>query len=119
MSNSPKIVDGFRFITTLNTQVRILSIVSQITKIIGSKQLPKQFLQSALVKWSALEEQKSSEYKNHRGKITENVKPTAAFEHYLEFASSLGLISMPSEKQSNALRMFFSFLLFFNKQIPL
>lgn len=94
MPNTQKIVDGFRFIASLNTQVRILSIVSQIAKIIGSKQLPKQFLKSSLIKWSVSEEQKSPEYKNHRGKITENGKPTAAFEHYIEFASSLGLVSI-------------------------
>jgi hypothetical protein len=93
MNSYPKIVDGFRFTTSLNTTVRTLSIVSQIIKIIGQKQLPKQFLKSALVEWSTTEEKKSSDYKNHRGKITENGKTTSAFQHYLDFSFFLGLIT--------------------------
>lgn len=87
-------VDGFRFVTQLNTQVRTLVTLSQMVKIIGSKQLPIPILQNTLQSWSAKEEEKSSTYKNHRGKITKNNgKPTTAFKPYLQFITSLGLIT--------------------------
>lgn len=90
-------VDGFRFITRLNTQVRTLVTLSQIVKILGAKQLPKQFLKSALEKWSAEEESKSIEYKKHKGKITKEGKPTTAFNRYLEFITALGLVTTHSD----------------------
>jgi hypothetical protein len=93
MNDNTKIVDGFRFVASLNTMVRNLSIVSKIIEIIGTKQLPKQFLKSALVEWSSHAENKSSKYKNHRGKITDHGKPTTAFPHYLDFTACLGLIT--------------------------
>ncbi|MEZ4528306.1 MAG: hypothetical protein R2941_20525 [Desulfobacterales bacterium] len=87
-------VDNFRFISKINTQVRTLVTLTQIAKILGTKQLPKQFLKKMLEKWSAEQEHRSAEYKNHRGKVTkEGGKPTLAFSHYLTFASSLGLIT--------------------------
>ncbi len=93
MNNNVKIVDGFRFITSLNTTVRNLSIVSQIIRIIGANHLPKQFLRSALEEWSRNEEKTSSDYREHRGKITKGEKPTTAFQHYLDFAVFLKLIT--------------------------
>jgi hypothetical protein len=89
-----KYIDGLRFISRLNTQVRTLVTVSQIVKILGTKSLPKQFLREALQKWSAQEENVSIEYKNHRGKVTKgNGKPTTAFNHYLDFSVSLKVIT--------------------------
>lgn len=93
MITLPKIVDEFRFVSSLNTIVRNLNIVSQIVKIIGKRHLPKELLKSALIDWSYHEEQKSSVYKNHRGKITNEGKPTSAFQHYLNFAIHIGLIT--------------------------
>ena len=92
MQNDTKFVDGFRFVSNLNTTVRYLNIISQIIRFIGQKQLPKQILKSTLIEWSRQQEQESIAYKKHHGKITENGKPTSAFEHYLDFSSSLGLI---------------------------
>jgi len=93
MTNYSKIADGFRFVTSSHTAVRALSIVSQIIKIIEQNQIPKQFLRPALVEWSSLEEQKSTECENHRSKIAENGKATSSFQHYLDFSVFLGLIT--------------------------
>lgn len=87
-------VDGLRFISRLNTQVRTLVTVSQIVKILGTKSFPRQFLRESLQKWSAKEENISIEYKNHRGKVTKNGKPTSAFNHYLDFSVSLEVITI-------------------------
>ncbi len=93
MNNNLKIVDGFRFVASLNTTVRNLNIVSQIIRIIGANHLPKQFLKSSIVEWSCTEEKTSSDYREHRGKITDDGKPTTAFQHYLDFAVFLKLIT--------------------------
>ena len=85
-------VDGFRFIENLNTTTRQLIICSQIVKAIGNKQLPKEFLEKKLLNWS-LNIEKNEEYKNQKGKITENNKKTSALPHYFELSKSIGLIS--------------------------
>ncbi len=90
-------VDDFRFITQLNTQVRTLATLSQIVRILGTKQLPKQFLKQALEQWSYEEEKISDEYRKHRGKVTENEKPTSAFSRYLKFMAALGLVTIHSD----------------------
>lgn len=97
-----KHVDGFRFISRLNTQVRTLATISQIVKILGTKSLPKQFLREALQKWSLREEKISIEYNSHRGKITNDGKPTTAFNHYLDFSVSQEVIIVQNHIISNS-----------------
>ena len=97
-----KHTDGLRFISHLNTQVRTLVTISQIVKILGMKSLPKQFLKEALQDWSIQEESISIEYKNHRGKVTKDGKPTTAFNHYLEFSASQKVITIQNHIITNS-----------------
>ncbi len=85
--------DGFRFITRMNTQVRNLAIISQMVKILGSRQILKQLLKRELEELRDHIEIESREYRNHYGNMTRNRTSITAFNHYLEFANTLELIT--------------------------
>lgn len=84
------VLDGFRFVDNVHTQVRSLVICSQFIKTIGEKQLPKNLLKQLLIKWSIELENTSEVYRGQNGRLTENRKPTTAFERYLKFIVELG-----------------------------
>lgn len=85
-------VDGFRFITNLQTTARQLIICSQIIKQLNNRQLPKRILEELLIHWSYEEEKINRSYGESKGKITKQGTPTAALRHYFSLAESLGLI---------------------------
>jgi hypothetical protein len=87
------IVDELRLIEHTNTQVRLLSIVSQILKTIGSLSYSLSVLEEVMIKWSVEQEFSSLFYKNHNGKLTNEGKPTTAFIYYIELMINLGLVT--------------------------
>lgn len=90
-------VDEFRFINNLNTQVRSLAICSQIVKKIGERHISMNILRQNLIEWSRNLEDTSQEYREHNGKLTQDKKPTSAFEKYLEFSHNFGLCTALNE----------------------
>lgn len=85
--------DGFRFLGNLHTTSRQLFIVSQFILKVSNKQLPKAVLQDVMIKWSFELERTDANYRNSKGKLTEENRPTSAFNHYLQLCQSLGLIN--------------------------
>lgn len=93
MMNESIISDDFRFINSLNTTARRLSVCTQIVKIISRQQLPKEIVKNSLISWSNNKEITDSIYNNSKGKITEKGKPTSSFDHYLNLCTELKLVS--------------------------
>lgn len=85
-------VDGFRFINNLNTTSRQLAVCSEIVKQLGVKQLPKELLSKLLCDWSTKLET-DEDYKNSKGKVTQDGKETSALKYYIDLADFLGLIT--------------------------
>jgi len=84
---------GLNFIESLHTTVRSLEICSNILRTIGKEQLPQEILKRQIIKWSSDLEFGSDEYRNQKGRLTINQKPTTAFSHYLDFLNSVDLIT--------------------------
>ena len=91
INGDPIHVDGFRFINSLHTTVRQLSICSEIIRKLSEKHLPKEILAKLLLNWSAERENIDPEYRNNKGKLTEKGLKTTAFSNYLELTDSLKL----------------------------
>src|SRR3989304_5684892 len=81
-----------REITELNTQVRILSVISHLLRTLGRQSLPEEIIKRDLIEWSSTQESLDVDYCRRTGKLTNNRKPTAAFRRYLTFAKALGLV---------------------------
>jgi hypothetical protein len=82
----------FRELTELNTQVRILSVISQLLRILAKESLPEEIIKFRLIRWSAAQETSDTGYGLRTGKLTNKGKATSAFPRYLSFAKALGLI---------------------------
>lgn len=83
-------VDNFLFVDNLQTTVRQLKVFSAIIKHLNNKQLPKKILEQLVVAWSSEEEILNPNYKNGKGKATENGLKTAALGYYIQISTSLG-----------------------------
>ncbi|SDL78546.1 hypothetical protein [Siphonobacter aquaeclarae] len=86
-------VDRFRFLSSLHTTARQLRICSEIISEIGSGIKLERNILVSLTNWSSEKEQLDESYRNSKGKITENSKPTSSFNHYIDLCKSLDLIS--------------------------
>jgi len=91
--NNDSRVDKFRFIKNLHTTSRQLYICSEIVRQLNNRQLPKELLSKILFEWSKNEERVNNNYKNSKGKLTENGTPTTSLNYYLDLCESLGLIT--------------------------
>lgn len=87
------VVDGLNFIESLHTTTRSLEICSEIIRAIGNDQIPFEILEKQLIKWSNEIELSYEEYKNQKGILTKNNRPTTAFIHYIDFLNSINLIT--------------------------
>jgi hypothetical protein len=88
----------YRGVSELNTQVRRLSVVSSLVRLLGREALSENVLLSRLFRWSASLEEASLEYRQSTGKVTvEGVPKPAAARRYLSFAQAAGLIVKVSE----------------------
>jgi len=96
------IIDELRIIEHTNTQVRFLPIISQILRTIGSRSSSLNILESVLLKWSIEQERNSTEYKNHNGILSNNEKPTTAFQYYIELMMNFGFITKINEVVRNS-----------------
>lgn len=106
------VVDGLSFIESLHTTVRSLEICSEIIRVIGKDQIPREILQKQILNWSNKIEINYAEYKNHKGILTKNQKPTTAFIHYIDFLNNINLITRLNDNYRNTkLGVFLNFLI--------
>jgi hypothetical protein len=110
-------VDGFRFINNVHTTARQLATCSQIVSLLGSSQMPRKLIRELLTKWSLEQELKNNDYKNIKGKITDNGKETSTLRYYLELTGSLGLTSHFNNFFSNT-NISYVFLHFLKEKNP-
>ena len=89
----PDLIDGFRFLNNVHTQVRSLAICSQFIKSLGNSRIPRTSLKQILTDWSFKLEDTSEDYRRHNGKLTERKTKTRAFQRYLDFIVDLGLVT--------------------------
>ncbi|MGD1006515.1 MAG: hypothetical protein ABR980_04695, partial [Ignavibacteriaceae bacterium] len=94
-------VDGLSFIESLHTTVRSLEICSEIIRVIGKDQTPREILQKQIFNWSNKIENIYAGYKNLKGKLTKDQKPTTAFIHYVDFLNNINLISKLNDNYRN------------------
>lgn len=89
--------DELRIIEHTNTQVRFLSILSQILKIVGNRSIPLSILKETLKEWSIKQEHESEFYRNHNGILTNNGIETTAFQYYIELLINFGFLTRITE----------------------
>lgn len=94
-------VDGLSFIESLHTTVRSLEICSEIIRVIGKDQTPREILQKQIFNWSNKIENIYAGYRNLKGKLTKDQKPTTAFIHYVDFLNNINLISKLNDNYRN------------------
>ncbi|MCK4667324.1 hypothetical protein KAU33_11270 [Candidatus Dependentiae bacterium] len=94
------ICDGLRFIDSFNTQVRSLPVCIQFLHTIDNSIIPNEIVKNKLLHWSVLNEESNNFYKYSNGKLTNNSKPTTAYNHYIQLLVDLGLI----DKQNTLLK---------------
>lgn len=83
----------YRGVLELNTQVRRLSIVSALIRLLGHEALSEKILLSRLFRWSKLQEEEGADYRQATGKVTiKGIFKPAAARRYLSFAQAIGLI---------------------------
>jgi hypothetical protein len=85
-------VDGLRMISSTNTQVRRLEVISAITREIGRRMAPMELLKSKMIEWSFFLEANSSLYYSKNGKLTHDTEVTTAFPKYISLMKEMGII---------------------------
>lgn len=79
--------------------------------------MPRKLIRELLTKWSLEQELKNNDYKNIKGKITDNGKETSTLRYYLELTGSLGLTSHFNNFFSNT-NISYVFLHFLKEKNP-